>query len=98
MMPTRSHRCVVCGGQEHSVVASGTDYQYHTVDETFSWCRCTACGHFYINPIPTEAALGIIYPDTLKNYDEFDSRPEFGVPRKESARGPASQAAGRWDP
>jgi 2-polyprenyl-3-methyl-5-hydroxy-6-metoxy-1,4-benzoquinol methylase len=74
-VPTRPHSCVVCGQHEHAVVARGTDYQYRTTFRTFDWCRCDACGHFYINPLPTEAALGQIYPKHLKNYSEFDSRP-----------------------
>lgn len=75
MLPTRSHTCVVCSSQQHEVVAKGTDYQYQTTDQVFDWCRCSACGHFYISPLPTEAALKDIYPDTLKNYVDFDSRP-----------------------
>jgi len=75
MIPTRPHSCVVCGQSDHVRVAQGTDYQYGTTSQSFDWCRCNACGHFYINPVPTEEALGSIYPDSLKNYGEFDSRP-----------------------
>jgi SAM-dependent methyltransferase len=74
LLPTRPHSCVVCGSREHSVIATGTDYQSRTVQQSFDWCRCTLCGHFYISPLPSEAALSIIYPDTLKNYEEFDAR------------------------
>jgi SAM-dependent methyltransferase len=75
---TRPHACVVCSEQSHTVEASGTDYQYATTDQSFDWCKCSQCGHFYINPVPTEAALGVIYPDTLKNYAAFDTKPGLG--------------------
>ncbi len=74
MIPTRPHACVVCGSREHVVVASGTDYQYGTTDQVFNWCKCR-CGHHYIDPLPSEAALSTIYPDTLKNYADFDADP-----------------------
>src|SRR5262245_19311975 len=74
-VPTRPNRCVVCGENAHTVVATGTDYQYGTTNLTFHWCRCNRCGHFYIDPIPTEAALSVIYPNNLKNYEEYDDRP-----------------------
>lgn len=57
------------------MVASGTDYQYQTTQQLFNWCRCNSCGHFHINPIPTEEALPLIYPDSLKNYCDFDANP-----------------------
>jgi len=77
VVPTRAHYCVGCGDRCHTVVARGTDYQYGTTDQSFHWCRCNQCGHFYINPIPTEAALSLIYPDDLKNYGDFDIRPSL---------------------
>jgi len=75
MVPTRANHCVVCGDKAHTVVATGTDYQYGTTDQCFDWCRCNQCGHFYIDPLPTEAALSVIYPDNLKNYEEYDLKP-----------------------
>lgn len=66
----------MCGKSDPVVVGSGTDYQYRTTEQVFNWCRC-ACGHFYIDPLPTEQALPLIYPDTLKNYSDFDERPGF---------------------
>lgn len=74
-VPTRPHACVVCGSQEHAVIATGTDYQYATTTQPFDWCECAGCKHLYINPVPTEDALRLIYPDTLKNYADFDANP-----------------------
>jgi 2-polyprenyl-3-methyl-5-hydroxy-6-metoxy-1,4-benzoquinol methylase len=74
-IPTRPHACVVCGGRDHTVVATGTDYQYRTTDQQFRWCECKICGHLYIDPIPSEDALALIYPETLKNYADFDANP-----------------------
>jgi SAM-dependent methyltransferase len=96
LLPTRPNACVVCRSSERVVVATGSDYQYKTVEDEFSWCRCAHCGHLYIDPLPSEAALGVIYPDTLKNYDEFDARPglAFRVKRMLDGRGLKRLAAG----
>jgi SAM-dependent methyltransferase len=75
VVPTQPNRCVVCGSESFDIVASGTDYQYGTTSQIFNWCRCRSCGHYFVDPIPTPAALARIYPETLKNYDDFDSRP-----------------------
>lgn len=74
-VPARPNHCVVCGGRLREVVATGTDYQYGTTTDRFEWCRCTACGHHYIDPLPTEAALRQIYPGAIKNYEDFDIHP-----------------------
>jgi len=65
----------MCGSADGEIVASGWDYQYKTTMQNFDWLRCRACSHHYINPLPTKAALGAIYPSDLKNYGEFDTRP-----------------------
>lgn len=74
-VPTRVHDCVVCGSGGGTVVATGTDYQYRTTSQRFDWRRCDRCGHYRIDPIPTEDALSTIYPDDLKNYESFDAKP-----------------------
>jgi SAM-dependent methyltransferase len=74
-VPTRPNHCTMCNSREHSVAASGWDFQYATTSQSFDWCRCLQCGHWYINPLPTEEALSLIYPDNLKNYADFDLHP-----------------------
>jgi len=44
------------------VVARGRDYEYATVDDEFTFVRCRACGHVYLDPRPSSEDLGIIYP------------------------------------
>ena len=75
LVPTRQQTCVVCGAQDSTIVATGADYQYGTTNQKFFWCRCDWCSPLYINPVPTESALALIYPDNLKNYEDFDVRP-----------------------
>lgn len=75
IVSTRRQRCVVCGGGESEIVAHGTDYQYRTTDQDFTWRRCSLCSHYYLDPMPDEQALGVIYPSDLKNYDDFDRHP-----------------------
>ena len=60
--------CVVCGGQKSQIIAVGKDYLYATTEEEFSWVKCNNCGHLYLNPRPSKADLGTIYPSNLMNY------------------------------
>ena len=77
IVTTRAHICVVCGSRESDLVATGTDYQYKTTAQLFKWYCCKGCKHFFINPIPDENSLNIIYPSTLKNYEDFDIHPSI---------------------
>ena len=67
----------MCGESNHTVLGSGTDFQYGTTTKIFTWCICDFCDHHYINPIPTPQALEIIYPSTLGNYEKFEKKPGF---------------------
>lgn len=75
MLHKRQHHCYRCGPARSEVVATGTDYQYGTTDEVFNWRSCARCGHHFIDPIPNERSLSIIYPNELGNYDNFDADP-----------------------
>lgn len=61
-------RCVLCGSDEAVPEASGYDFEYHTVPNRFQFVRCRRCGHLYLNPRPSAADLGTIYPS---NYYAF---------------------------
>ena len=74
-LPVVAQVCCVCGSTEGECIASGTDYQYRTTDLQFDWKRCGTCGHLYIDPVPAPEALSRIYPDDLKNYEDFDRNP-----------------------
>ena len=60
--------CVVCGSKKSKIIAIGKDYLYSTTEEEFSWVKCDRCGHLYLNPRPSKADLGTIYPSNLMNY------------------------------
>ncbi|TAK98058.1 MAG: class I SAM-dependent methyltransferase [Rhodospirillaceae bacterium] len=66
-----SARCSVCGSAAFAIVATGRDYIYHGTGGYFSQVRCDDCGHFYLNPRPTIAALPLMYPS---DYGTFSDR------------------------
>jgi 2-polyprenyl-3-methyl-5-hydroxy-6-metoxy-1,4-benzoquinol methylase len=59
---------VLCGSDDAEVAAAGRDFEYDTVDAEFRFVRCRGCGHVYLNPRPSAADLGVIYPP---NYYAF---------------------------
>jgi 2-polyprenyl-3-methyl-5-hydroxy-6-metoxy-1,4-benzoquinol methylase len=61
-------RCALCGARDAEPEASGTDFEYGTAANEFHFVRCARCGHVYLDPRPTSADLGIIYP---ANYYAF---------------------------
>ena len=60
--------CTLCGSDEGDPCASGTDFEYDTTADTFTFVRCRQCGHQYLNPRPATSELDRIYPD---NYYSF---------------------------
>jgi 2-polyprenyl-3-methyl-5-hydroxy-6-metoxy-1,4-benzoquinol methylase len=61
-------RCVLCGSGDYEVCASGTDFEYDTVEHEFHFVECRSCAHQYLNPRPSTDALDVIYPP---NYYSF---------------------------
>lgn len=57
-----------CAADESVVEARGKDYLYATSDQEFSFVRCTRCGHLYLNPRPTLAAINRIYPPEYSSF------------------------------
>ncbi len=55
-------RCALCGEDQPEEVARGTDFEYDTASNEFSFVRCGKCGHHYLNPRPRIEDLGVIYP------------------------------------
>ena len=78
-IPVESTGCVICGSHDASVEARGRDYLYGTSDQEFRFVRCSACGHLYLNPRPTIAAIGRIYPPEYSSFSGKFSRPESWV-------------------
>ena len=62
-------QCVVCGSQQSTFVASGTEFLYQTTTDVFTWVQCIDCKHLYLNPRPLESELSVIYPSNLLNYE-----------------------------
>ena len=62
-------RCIVCGGQAFSEVASGTDYELQTCSNSWHFRQCAGCGHVQLDPRPAAAALPVIYPAHYYSYD-----------------------------
>jgi 2-polyprenyl-3-methyl-5-hydroxy-6-metoxy-1,4-benzoquinol methylase len=62
--------CVLCGADDAHVAAVGRDFEYDTASNEFRFARCGRCGHLYLNPRPSAADLGIIYP---ANYYAFSA-------------------------
>lgn len=56
--------CVLCGSSEAVPEAAGYDFEYNTAENAFRFVRCTTCSHVYLNPRPTPADLGVIYPSS----------------------------------
>jgi 2-polyprenyl-3-methyl-5-hydroxy-6-metoxy-1,4-benzoquinol methylase len=61
-------RCVLCGGEDSEVVASGSDFEYDTTTNVFHFVACRECGHQYLDPRPSSDDLDVIYPS---NYYSF---------------------------
>jgi ubiquinone/menaquinone biosynthesis C-methylase UbiE len=55
--------CCICGSTNGDPLAVGEDFEYHTSPDTFLAVRCPACELVYLDPRPTAAGLGQIYPD-----------------------------------
>lgn len=56
--------CPVCGEDRSTPLWSGPDTFRRIASNTFTYVRCGACGHRYLNPRPTVDEFEYIYPDT----------------------------------
>ncbi len=54
--------CMICGGKANTPLATGTDYDYRTSDQEFTFVRCSTCEHVFLNPRPAPESAGLIYP------------------------------------
>lgn len=60
--------CCVCKSHEFHPIGRGIDFEYETCDNEWTCVACEKCGHHFLNPRPTPAELGRIYPDSYGNY------------------------------
>lgn len=64
----RQNRCAICGEGDSVLVARGTDFEYGTTDMMFNFYRCKECSLIFIDPIPDETMLDVIYPPDYYAY------------------------------
>ena len=76
--------CCLCGDQNGTPVGVGEDFEYRTCDQTFLAVRCPACDLVYLDPRPTLAELGRIYPDSYHAF-AFDED-QFGLVHRVRSR------------
>jgi len=57
--------CLMCGGGDSEPVVFAADPTTH-LGGTFRVVRCCDCGLTFTNPRPTQASIGIFYPDDYK--------------------------------
>lgn len=67
-------KCINCNSENLSFEAEGKDYNYETTDKNFIWVSCNECGHFFLKNRPIKKFHKNIYPNTLKNYEEFSDQ------------------------
>lgn len=62
------NQCIICGNQKRTWLASGTDYEYATTNMEFDFYQCQHCSLIFIDPIPEQSMLDIIYPKDYYAY------------------------------
>ena len=65
--------CAVCGASAFAACARGYDYELQTCRNEWTFVRCSACRHVWLNPRPAVNALSVIYPSHYYAYD-YESR------------------------
>ena len=67
--------CPLCpGGAARTAVASGVDFEYRTVPDSFHFVRCEGCGTFLLDPRPADEEIQRLYPSDYGPY-RFDRLP-----------------------
>ncbi len=66
---TETVPCALCGAAEPRPLFRSSDLRYEsTPRDEFVLVECAGCGLRYLNPRPTEAALGLFYPEVYYSY------------------------------
>jgi 2-polyprenyl-3-methyl-5-hydroxy-6-metoxy-1,4-benzoquinol methylase len=65
--------CVVCGGATVGECARGYDYELGTCSNEWRFVQCERCRHVWLDPRPSAATLGVIYPPHYYAY-EYETR------------------------
>ena len=61
---------MLCGSRDASPEASGLDFEYNTVPDSFEFVRCHDCQHVYLSPRPAKSELSTIYPSNYYAWEE----------------------------
>jgi len=64
--------CCVCGQNQGRIVAEGTDYEYNTCSNRFTFRQCGNCGLWYLSPRPQKRDFPVLYPSNYYSYDPDD--------------------------
>lgn len=75
MIRTVPALCPLCpAGVARTPVASGVDFEYRTVPDTFHFVRCAGCGILLLDPRPADEEIARLYPPDYGPY-RFDRLP-----------------------
>lgn len=64
----KQNKCFLCAGKEKTWLARGTDYEYATTNMEFDFYLCKNCSLIFIDPIPDQSMMNIIYPGNYYAY------------------------------
>jgi ubiquinone/menaquinone biosynthesis C-methylase UbiE len=79
-MPLETASCVFCGETTDVVTeASGRDYEYDSTPLRFTFVRCRACRHCFLNPRPAPAAADLLYGDRYYTRTSDHQSAAFGL-------------------
>lgn len=68
--------CTHCGSAEAAFLWSGTEHEYDTTDERFTFVRCSSCGLVRLEGRPDVSELGRIYPPDYYAYNLASGGPD----------------------
>jgi len=76
--------CCICGNLDGTPIGVGEDFEYRTTAHSFLAVRCPHCSVVYLDPRPSLADLGVIYPDQYHAF-AFDAE-QFGLVHRVRSR------------
>jgi len=70
-IPKRLRKCPLCGSDRSEYYTSGREHEfYDTTSDLFIVVKCKQCGLIFLNPIPEDTVLDMIYPTNYYCYNE----------------------------
>ena len=67
-MDTETTSCLICGSTRRYTLHSQLQDWAYSVPGEFQLVRCLDCGHIYQTPRPSQAAMGVFYPDDYQPF------------------------------